>query len=128
MRALLDTHVFLWWVTADPRLSPRASDYLTSGANVLLFSVASGWELAIKAGLGRLAVPGGLDSFIPEQLTRNAIDVLPVQMRHALFVASVPALHRDPFDRLLVAQAILEQVPLLTADERLRPYPVETIW
>lgn len=128
MRALLDTHTFLWWITDDPRLSSGVRRIIGDGENKLFLSAASGWEMAIKAGIGKLELPGDPESFISEQLAVNAIEPLPVQMIHALHVHSLPVFHRDPFDRLLIAQARLENLPILTADPEIGRYPVETIW
>lgn len=128
MRVLLDTHVFLWWITDDERLSPRAREVMVEGRNTLVLSAASGWEMAIKARLGRLSVAGDFASFLSEQLALNGIDTLPVTMAHALHVYELPAYHRDPFDRLLVAQALLEGIPIVTADPEIARYPVEVIW
>ena len=128
MRVLLDTHTFLWWITADHRLSQRSIELISDGNNELLFSTASGWEIAIKAGLGRLDIPDPLDRFVSEHLFRNHIGVLPVQLSHALHVYTLPQLHRDPFDRLLVAQAQVERLPLLSSDRRLAEYDVDVLW
>jgi len=128
MKALLDTHTFLWWITDDPQLSPRVREIISSGENELFLSSASGWEMAIKVRLGRLQLPDGLERFIPEQMALNAIRSLPVQMSHALHVQELPAHHRDPFDHLLIAQAQLENLPILTADPQIARYPVKTIW
>lgn len=128
MKVLIDTQVFLWWITNDPRLSPRAREIIADGANVVFLSAASGWEIAIKAKLGRLRLPDEPERFILKQLELNAIEVLPVQMSHALHVYALPYHHRDPFDRLLIAQARLEKVPILTADPQISRYEVEVIW
>jgi PIN domain nuclease of toxin-antitoxin system len=128
MRALLDTPTFLWWITDDPRLSPRVRKIMSDGGNELFLSAASGWEMAIKAKLGRLQLPGDLERFISEQLALNAIESLPVEMSHALHVYKLPDHHRDPFDRMLIAQAQLENLPILTADPQISRYPVEVIW
>ncbi len=128
MKALLDTHVFLWWITDDQRLSSRIREIIADGTNEILFSAASGWEIAIKTRLGRLQLPNDPEIFIPEQLELNAIEVLPVQIGHALHVYQLPSHHRDPFDHLLIAQAQLEKLPILTADPQISRYPVEVIW
>ena len=128
MRVLLDTHVFLWWITDDRRVSPRASEVIADGRNDLLFSVASGWEIAIKASHGRIELPAPMERFLIEQLWENRIDVLPIQMSHALHVHALPHHHRDPFDRMLVAQARLEKLPILSADVRIAEYEVEVLW
>jgi PIN domain nuclease of toxin-antitoxin system len=128
VKALLDTHAFLWWISDDPRLSEKAKEIIADGRNELFFSAASGWEISIKAGLGRLEVPEDLQRFISDQLSRNAIQVLPIYLSHALHTGSLPVHHRDPFDRILVSQAILEQIPLLSADLQIPHYPVEVLW
>jgi len=128
MRILLDTHTFLWWIISDQRLSQRSIELISDGSNELLFSTASGWEIAIKAGLGRLDMPDPLDRFVTEHLFRNHISVLSVQLSHALHVYTLPQLHRDPFDRLLVAQAQVERLPLLSSDKRLAEYDVDVLW
>jgi PIN domain nuclease of toxin-antitoxin system len=128
LRVLLDTHAFLWWIGDDPRLSERAREMLSDGDNDLVFSAASGWEIAIKARLGLLHVPGDLNTYLFRQLTENYTSVLPVHLSHALRVHALPEHHRDPFDRLLVAQAIVEEIPLLSADPRIARYPVEVVW
>ncbi len=128
MRALLDTHAFLWWITNDPRLSTRVLRFVQDPATSIFLSVASGWEIAIKVGIGKLDLSDDLEAFIREQLTLNRIDVLPVQMNHALFVHKLPRHHRDPFDRLLIAQSLVEGMPLITVDPLIIRYPVQTIW
>lgn len=128
MKALLDTQVFLWWISDDPRLSSRASAIITDGENRLFLSAASGWEIAIKVRLGRLTLPEPLETFVPEQMALNAIEGLPIQMSHALHVYTLPDHHRDPFDRLLIAQAQLENLPILSADPQISLYAVETVW
>ena len=125
---MLDTHAFLWWIGDDPRLSERAREVLSDGDNDLVFSAASGWEIAIKARLGRLHIPEDLNTYLFRQLTENYTSVLPVHLSHALRVHALPDHHRDPFDRLLVAQAIVEEIPLLSADPRIARYPVEVVW
>ena len=128
MRVLLDTHAFLWWITDDASLSRRAREIIGDGNNVLFLSTASAWEIAIKVGLGRLMLPDRPERFIPEQLALNAIDSLPVHLSHALHVYDLPNLHRDPFDRMLVAQSQLEDLPLLSADPRLAQYAIDILW
>lgn len=128
MRALLDTHAFLWWITNDPRLSRKVHEIISDSENELFLSVSSGWEMAIKVGLGRLQLPPNLEHFILEQMALNAIESLPVQMSHALHVYKLPAHHRDPFDRMLIAQAQLENLPILTVDPQIARYSVKVIW
>ena len=127
MRVLLDTHVFLWWITEGLRLSGRAREMISDGRNELFFSPTSG-EIAIKAGLGRLEIPGDLQRFVAEQLSRNAIQTLPIYLSHTLHTSTLPGHHRDPFDRILVSQALLEKMPLLSADPQVARYPIEVVW
>ena len=128
MKVLLDTHTFLWWITDHPKLPSRVREIIGDGNNELFVSAASGWEIAIKAKLGRLQLPDEPQRFILEQLSLNAIQSLPIQMSHALHLFSLPDHHRDPFDRILISQAQLEGLPILTADPQIALYPVEVIW
>jgi PIN domain nuclease of toxin-antitoxin system len=128
MRVLLDTHSFLWWITDDPRLSMRAREIMSDGENHLFFSAASAWEIAIKARLGRLTISEPIATFVPAQLAENAIEGLPIGLSHALHVHSLPDHHRDPFDRMLIAQSQIENLPILTGDAWIARYPVETVW
>jgi len=127
MRILLDTHVFLWWLADDPQLSANAREVIEDADNELLLSAASGWEIAIKTRLGKLKLPGEPQEYVATQMLSNSIDVLPIAMYHALHVYSLPAFHRDPFDRMLVAQSQAEQIPILTADSQISQYAVKTI-
>ena len=128
MRLLLDTHAFLWWVFDDARLSPAARDLIADPAAEILFSAVSAWEIAIKARTGRLDLPADVPEFVADQVRRNRFRVLPVELSHALRVHTLPDHHRDPFDRLLVAQAQVEAVPLLSRDSQPRAYEVELRW
>lgn len=128
MRALLDTHTFLWWNIDDPQLSPIARDFIVDRRNELYFSAASAWEIAIKAGRGKLVLPEPPEKYVATRLALHRIHALPIQLSHALRVYELPELHRDPFDRLLVVQSQMEDLPILTADENIRRYSVETIW
>jgi PIN domain nuclease of toxin-antitoxin system len=128
MKLLLDTHTFLWWVTDDPRLSGAARTIMAEGNNDLFLSAASGWEIAIKARLGRLQLPSNLKEYIAKQMQSNAIAVLPIQLNHALHVCKLPDHHKDPFDRMLIAQSQLENLPLLTKDPVIAKYDVVIVW
>jgi PIN domain nuclease of toxin-antitoxin system len=128
VRALLDTHAFLWWITDSDDLSQKAREVITDAQNELFLSAASGWEIAIKARLGRLEFRGDPEKLIQEHMALNAIRSLPIQMSHSLHVYQLPNLHRDPFDRLLVAQSRLEQIPIISRDPAISQYLVETIW
>jgi PIN domain nuclease of toxin-antitoxin system len=128
MKVLLDTHTFLWWITDDNRLSSSAREIITNGGNELFLSAATGWEIAIKAQLGRIKLPKEPHSFIAEQLRLNSIQSLPIQMSHALHIYSLPKHHRDPFDRMIIAQAQLEDLPILTMDPQIPKYQIKVIW
>lgn len=128
MTALLDTHAFLWWVDDDPRLSPAARTALSDRANVIFVSAVSGWEIAVKAGLGKLTLSSEPGVFVPRHMARNGFRVLPIKMDHVLAVFGLPMHHKDPFDRLLVAQSIVENVPIISCDPLLAQYPVKIIW
>ncbi|RME53109.1 MAG: type II toxin-antitoxin system VapC family toxin [Caldilineae bacterium] len=130
MNVLLDTHAFLWWIEDNPRLSPRARTLIADSDNGVYVSAASGWEIAIKARLGKLRLSDEipLERFLLDQLRVNAFQVLPVQMSHALHVYTLPSLHRDPFDRLLIAQSRVEGMPLVTGDAQIANYEVQVVW
>jgi PIN domain nuclease of toxin-antitoxin system len=128
MKVLLDTHTFLWWITDNPKLSSHVSKIIGDGRNELFLSAASGWEIAIKAKLGRIKIPDKPEQFVSEQMVANAIQGLPIQISHALHIYNLPYHHRDPFDRMLVAQAQLEGLPILTDDPQISQYPVKVIW
>ena len=128
MNVLLDTHAFLWWVTNDPRLSTTASEVIAEGDNLIYLSTATAWEIAIKARLGRLRLPADPDTFIRRQLELNSFQVLPIELSHALHVFTLPDHHRDPFDRILIAQTQVESLILVTADVLMRRYDVQTLW
>lgn len=128
VRALLDTHSFLWWESDEDRLSKSAFDIIRDGRNELIVSVATIWEVAIKYAKGRLILPTAPDLFIAERLRRNRWTELPIDRLHAIRAGSLPRLHGDPFDRMLIAQAQLESIPILTTDSAITRYDVETIW
>lgn len=128
MRLLLDTHTFLWWVGDAPELSAKAKKTIAQPRNECFVSLASCWELAIKVSLGKLKISGTLERFIPEQLTANGFRELAIEVRHAARVARLPFHHRDPFDRLLAAQALEEGLTIVSADSVFRRYGVRRIW
>jgi PIN domain nuclease of toxin-antitoxin system len=128
LRILLDTHSFLWWESDDRRLSAEARRTLSDGGNEIFLSVSSAWEIAIKAGLGKLDIPEGPELFVSSEIEANNFTVLSIDLRHALGVYDLPDIHRDPFDRILVAQARVEDMPILTTDPEISRYPVETVW
>lgn len=127
MRLLLDTQVFLWMYTAPARPSDDARSLILDPDNERLLSVASCWEISIKYELGKLKLASPPAVYIPARLDIGMTSLLSISPEHVYRVASLPHHHRDPFDRLLVAQSMLEQLPLLTADPRLSSYGIETI-
>ncbi|MDZ7656963.1 MAG: type II toxin-antitoxin system VapC family toxin [Sulfurimicrobium sp.] len=128
MRLLLDTHVFLWWVNDAPELSAKARAAIRKGQNECFLSVASAWEMAVKVSTGKLALSQSVERFIPEQLAANGFRLLEIDFRHAARVESLPFHHRDPFDRLLVAQAMSEKMTVISADAALSEYGIKRIW
>lgn len=127
MKILLDTHIFLWFVGGDPALSAGSRAAVESPENERLLSVASVWEMAIKVSLGKLTLPGDFGSFVASQMDANDIALLGVEMAHTTGVVGLPFHHRDPFDRLLIAQAIAEQIPIVSQDRLFDAYPVTCI-
>jgi len=127
MKCLLDTSVFLWSLAAEHKLNLRAKDLLTSPSEELYLSAASSWEIAIKFALGSLPLPKAPTEFIPRALRSCAIRPLDITHEHALRAGELPAHHRDPFDRLLIAQSLSEQMTLLTADRVFQKYKVDLI-
>ena len=127
MKLLLDTHTFIW-MDGDPgQLSATAAAALRDPVNEVWLSVVSVWEMAIKADLGKLVLRQPLDRIVQDQLA-NGVQVMPVGLAHVLGVVGLPAAHKDPFDRLLVAQAVAEGMELVTADPIFAHYPVQVFW
>ena len=127
MRAILDTHAFLWAIAGDRRMSQKARD-LFVGPNDLFLSIASLWEILIKVQLGKLNVSRPAGPFVIRKLAENRIGTLVIQLDHLLAFEGLPLHHRDPFDRMLIAQALEEGLPIVTADPQFSRYPVEVIW
>jgi PIN domain nuclease of toxin-antitoxin system len=127
MKALLDTHTFLWAIAEEGKLSRRAKQVYT-GSNDLWLSVASIWEIMIKAQAGRLRLPEPSGPYLIKKLAHDRIEVLPITLDHVLRTESLSLQHRDPFDRLLIAQSIEEKCPIITADPWFTRYPVDVIW
>lgn len=128
MRALLDTHTFIWATTDDERVSPVAREIIAEGGNDLFLSAASVWEIAIKFGQGRLDLPGTPSEYVPQRMILFGLDPLPVGFHHAYQVSLLPPIHKDPFDRLLIAQAQVENLPIITSDPHFARYGIEVIW
>jgi PIN domain nuclease of toxin-antitoxin system len=128
VRFLLDTCTFLWVVGGAPDLSPRAREAFVDASNEVFLSAVSAWEVAVKHRLGKLPLPEAPDEFVPAQRVAHGIEPLPVDEESALHVAKLPDLHRDPFDRMLVAQALVGGLVVLTPDRAIRQYPVRALW
>ena len=128
MRALIDTSTFLWSISDSDKLSANARQFIADLENDILLSAASLWEIAIKTSLGKLELLLPFNRLIPEQLEQNAITVLPVEVRHLSGIIDLPFHHRDPFDRLIIAQGLAEQLPVITKDAAFSQYPVQLIW
>ncbi len=111
-----------------PLLSPRARQLLLERGNDIVLSAASGWEISIKRKLGRIELPLATASFIADALSAHAITVLPITMAHAIRAGDLPLHHKDPFDRLIIAQADIENIPVATPDRNFSAYPIEAVW
>ena len=128
MRVLVDTHVFLWWVEGDRALPAKARATLANQENECLISIVSAWELAIKAGLGKLKLTLPVQRYVVEHIAANGFRMLDIRMAHVGRVETLASHHGDPFDRLLIAQALEEEIPVVTADPVFRKYGVKRIW
>ena len=125
MRILLDSHIFIWAVTGEQhRLSPAQRDFYSGGADELYLSVASIWEMVIKAGLGKLTFKAPAAEFIQTQIAKNRIQTLAINFTHLTELEILPLIHKDPFDRMLIAQARAEKMPILSSDSAFRQYDV----
>jgi PIN domain nuclease of toxin-antitoxin system len=127
LKLLLDTHVWLWMQTTPTRIAPDVLELIADTRNTVWLSSASAWEIAIKYAMGRLPLPVPPSDYVPSRMARSGTSGLTVEHRHALHVAGLPPHHRDPFDRLLVAQAQLEGAVLVTADSQLDAYDVQRL-
>ena len=127
MPILLDTHTFIWFINDSPELSSAAASLIGSEVKVLL-SIGSLWEIAIKVKLGKLTLPSAFETFIPEQLALNDIELLPIQMDHLTIISKLPLHHRDPFDRLIIAQATAADMSVISIDTAFDAYGITRIW
>ena len=128
MKCLLDTHAFIWLITDDDRLSVKARGAILDNRTTLYLSSASIWEMVIKSSLGKLKLPDHPESFIQKQLEATQIQELPITFRHAFHLQHLPNHHKDPFDRMLVAQALAEKLTILTIDPLIAQYSAKTFW
>jgi PIN domain nuclease of toxin-antitoxin system len=128
MRLFLDTHAFLWFIMGSANLSVNARALIENPANERLLSVASLWEVAIKVSLGKLTISAPFDELIPAQLKLNGIDLLSIKVDHLSALTTLPFHHRDPFDRLIIAQAMVERLPVISIDAGFDTYGVTRDW
>lgn len=128
MRLLLDTHTFIWYATDNSRLSTIARSLINNGENDIFLSTASIWEMAIKHSIGRLSFSLPFMEFIRQQLSVSNMGILEINLHQIEVVASLPLHHRDPFDRLIIAQAIAEQIPILSVDSVFDAYAIARLW
>lgn len=127
MNLLVDTHALLWFAAGDARLSLRAREMIESSGTTSYVSMATWWEVAIKCSLGKLALDDSLERFISQRVDEG-FRILTVETTHMITLVSLPFHHRDPFDRLIICQAMVEKMPICTADEAIHKYTVEVIW
>jgi PIN domain nuclease of toxin-antitoxin system len=128
VRLLLDTHAFLWFLLDDPQLSATAQVVIQDPLNNVEVSPASYWEIAIKIRLGKYALPEPYQAFMEREIAENDFRILPIEPKHTALLTTMPLHHKDPFDRLLVAQASVEGIPMVSADTQLDAYGVARIW
>jgi len=128
MKILLDTCTFLWIITDNPNLSPGARKLFIDPANEVFLSVASTWEIAVKYTRGKLSLPKPPEKYIPVKRKQHDIDSLPLDEEATLYLPKLPVLHKDPFDRILICQAIVSGLIILTPDELISQYPLRSMW
>lgn len=128
MNLLLDTCTFLWLITGNDQLSPTARNLFSDPDNEVYLSAASAWEISIKWSLGKLPLPAPPEKFVPEQREKHFISPLPISESASFLLPKLPDHHKDPFDRILVCQAIEHTLTILTADPLIQQYPVRTVW
>ena len=127
MKLLLDTQVFLWFISADRRLPDAWKELIRDPANAAFLSVASVWEAVIKSQLGKLPLPEAAETYLPRQRENHLITSLPIDEASVAQLAALPALHRDPFDRMIISQALQHDLTIMTADDLIRAYPVRVV-
>jgi PIN domain nuclease of toxin-antitoxin system len=128
MRYLLDTNAFLWFITNDPKMSKVAARIIPDPANEVFVSIVTPWEIAIKVGIGKLTLNEPIAVAIPREINQNNLNLLSITLDQTFLVATLPHHHRDPFDRLLIAQAMAEGMPILSADAGFDAYGITRIW
>jgi PIN domain nuclease of toxin-antitoxin system len=127
MRLMLDTHTLIWFLNGDPKLSQKARNAIENPDNLKIVSIASIWEIAIKLSLKKFKFSKGFKSFL-ELIENNGFAVLPITFEHALTVSNLEFIHRDPFDRLLISQCITDNLKIISKDENIAKYDIETLW
>ncbi len=128
MKILIDTHALLWLITDNKKLSKNSKIYFTDPKNELYFSMASFWEICIKVSIGKLSLSTNWEQTIKKELSFNLVQLLPISTEHCMQVTKLPFHHRDPFDRLIIAQGIVEELHLMSIDEHFTHYPISLIW
>ena len=128
MRLLLDTHAFLWWLFDDPKLSAPARAAIADPENIVQVSAASAWEIATKHRRGKLPEAGDVPRRLPDYISKARFTPLPVTVEHAMAAGALPGPHADPFDRMLIAQAIAENIPIVTIERLFKDYGAQVIW
>ena len=128
MKFLLDTHTFIWFVLNQPELSSVARDLIINPNHDILLSPATQWEIAIKISIDKYQLPDPYEVWMNQQLLTNTFEILPITIAHTATVINLPFHHKDPFDRLLIAQAIVENIPIISTDGIFDSYPVDRIW
>jgi PIN domain nuclease of toxin-antitoxin system len=128
VRLLLDTHAFLWFITDDPQLSPNAKALIADPANEIFVSPATLWEVAIKVSIGKYPIAVPYQTLISNGIEDNAFEILPIEPEHAAILTTMPFHHRDPFDRMLIAQGQVENMPIVSADLALDRYGITRLW
>ena len=128
MNLLLDTHSLLWFLNEDPHLLPNAKALIEDSLNRKFVSMATCWEIAIKVGLKKLDLGEPVSTFLPRELLVNKFDLLHIELVHALHVEKLPRHHRDPFDRLLISQSIIEKIAIVSSDDKFDSYGVVRLW
>jgi PIN domain nuclease of toxin-antitoxin system len=127
LKLLLDTHCWLWWLSEPQKLTSSMLEAISNSENELFLSVASIWEIAIKVGIGKLTIPQSLSRLVTEQLPEDNLKILDIQAIHALKIEELPIHHQDPFDRILIAQALSENLTVITKDRKFTAYPVKLL-
>jgi PIN domain nuclease of toxin-antitoxin system len=128
MKILLDTHSFLWFVLNDSQLSATAQTLISEPQNDIYISPASYWEITIKISIGKYRLPANYDTWMRDQITINTFEILPILIEHTAILTDLPFHHKDPFDRLIIAQSIFENIPVISADRTFNNYPVTRLW